>query len=146
VTRPTTSLPPPPARVWGAFAATPHVAGLLAYLGFPAVWALGGHDGQLTDPAGAALTFGIIAAVFGLIVTIAAAVPVALWLRRRGPVSIGHALATGLALGNAPFAFYLLGLVLPATLKPDGYRGAVKSGGRMVGPREQAVDTLRLWT
>jgi hypothetical protein len=95
----------------------PLVAGLLAYAGFPIVWAIGDHDGQLTDPGGAAVAFGVVAAVFGLVVTVAGAVPFALWLRRRGPVSIGHAIAAGLVLGNAPFAFYLVGLVLPATLK-----------------------------
>jgi hypothetical protein len=63
-----------------------------------------------------ARTFGILSGILGLIVTAAGAVPVVLWLMKRGPVSLGQLMTVGLVLGNAPFVLYVVGLVLPLTI------------------------------
>jgi hypothetical protein len=104
-------------RLWLAFAALPPVNAALAYLGFPLVWAMGGHSGRLTDPAGAAFGFALISGVFGFIVTWAGAVPLVAWLAKRGAVSFRQTLVAGVVLGNAPFGAYVLVLVLPATVR-----------------------------
>ena len=103
-------------RLWAAFAILPFVNALVAFVGFPLVWCMGGHTGQLADPAQTARAFAIISGFFGLIVTFGGAVPAVLWLMKRGSISLWHLIAVGLVLGNAPFLFYVIGLVLPATI------------------------------
>jgi hypothetical protein len=103
-------------RVWVAFALLPFADALIGYLGFPLVWYMGGHSGQLVDPEGAARGLGIVAGVLGLLTTLAGAVPIVIWLLQRGPVSLAQLLGVGVLLGNGPFLLYVVGLVLPATV------------------------------
>jgi hypothetical protein len=107
---------PLPYRLLAAFAVLPFVNGLLGFVGFPVVWYIGGHTGRPHDPDQVARTFGILSGILGLIVTAAGAVPVVLWLMKRGPVSLGQLMTVGLVLGNAPFVLYVVGLVLPLTI------------------------------
>jgi hypothetical protein len=102
-------------RLLAAFAVLPFVDGLAAFVGFPVVWYMGGHDGQPYDPAQAARGFAILTGFLGLLVTISGAVPMVFWLMKRGPVSFGQLIAVGLLLGNAPFLIYVVGVVLPMT-------------------------------
>jgi len=99
-----------------AFASVPFVDAVIAYLCFPLVWAMGGHSGRLLDPEGVALSFAIISGVLGLLVTAAGAVPLIIWLSKSRRISLPASLTAGVLLGNAPFAAYLLLLILPATL------------------------------
>jgi hypothetical protein len=104
-------------RFWAACGVLPFLNALVAFVGFPLVWYMVGHTGQqLTDPAQAARAFAIISGFFALIVTFGGAVPAVIWLMKRGPISLWHLIAVGLVLGNAPFLFYVIGLVLPATV------------------------------
>jgi hypothetical protein len=104
-------------RLLGAFAALPVVQALVAFVVFPLVWRLGGHDGFLpVDPDKTARDFAVLTGLLGLLLTFAGAVPVVDWLMRRGRVSLAQLLLVGLLLGNAPFALYVVALVLPATI------------------------------
>ena len=80
----------------------------LGYLAFPIVWWLGNHGAYrpISFPQ-AALAFGTLAGALGLLVMITAAVPIAVWLIRRGQRSIQHFVVAGAVLGNLPFAVYL---------------------------------------
>jgi len=107
---------PYPFRLWAAFAMVPFVDAAVAFLCFPLVWAMGGHAGRLIDPAGAAFAFAVLSGVLGFLVTCAGAVPLVLWLAKRGPISLRKASLPGLLLGNAPFAAFVIAIVLPATI------------------------------
>lgn len=89
---------------------------LVAYIGFPLVWYIGGHAGRPHDPAQAAGAFALLTGFLSLVITIAGAVPVVHWLMKRGPVSLMQLIRVGLILGNAPFLLSVIGLVLPMTL------------------------------
>jgi hypothetical protein len=58
----------------------------------------------------------VVVAVVGVVMTVAGAVPVVYWLMRAGRLRLMNLLLAGLALGNAPFAWYIIGLILPFTL------------------------------
>jgi hypothetical protein len=103
-------------RLWAAFAALPVVNAVVAFLGFPLVWYIGGHTGRLIDPTEAAVSFALLTGLMGLVVTVGGAIPVVLWLMRRGAVSLRQLIAAGVLLGNAPFVLYVIGLVLPLTI------------------------------
>jgi hypothetical protein len=103
-------------RLLTAIALVPFVDAAVAYLGFPFVWAMGGHSGRLIDPDDVAFGFAVISGVLGFLVTCAGAVPFALWLAKRGSISLRKALVAGLLLGNAPFGVFVIALVLPATI------------------------------
>jgi hypothetical protein len=103
-------------RLLMAFAVVPFVDALIGFVGFPLVWYIGGHTGRLHDTAAAARGFAMVTGFAGLVVTVCGAVPVVLWLMKRGPVSLPQLLSAGVLLGNAPFFVYVIGLVLPATL------------------------------
>ena len=65
-------------------------------------------------------------AIVSLVVTVAGAVPTVAWLLTRGRLSITQIIITAVALGNAPFAISVAGVVLfyiagTATLADVGY-------------------------
>jgi hypothetical protein len=75
-------------RVLTAFAVLPVVNAVLAFIGFPIIWWLGGHGGfQPLDSGQAAGGFAMLVGVLGLLVTMSGAMPVVFWLMKRGPVS-----------------------------------------------------------
>jgi hypothetical protein len=92
----------------GALAVLPLFDALLAFVCFPILWWLGGHEGRPADPAAAARAFALLAGALGLLVTAGGAIPVVEWLRRRRALTLGSLSLAGLALGNAPFALYAL--------------------------------------
>jgi hypothetical protein len=99
-----------------AFAAAPLMPAAAMYFGFPLFWNFMGHEGLPVDPTQAARMLGTLSGVCGVCVTAVGAVPVFGWLRRRGSVTLMHAVSAGVVLGNVPFALYLLLLVLPFTI------------------------------
>jgi hypothetical protein len=104
-------------RLLAAFALLPMFDALLGFVLFPVMWELGGHGGfRPADPDQGPRIFAVISGLSGLLVTLCGAIPVVFWLIRRGPVTLRQLLVAGLALGNAPFAVYVLVLIIPSTL------------------------------
>ena len=103
-------------RLWTAFAVLPVITAVLAFLAFPLVWAISGNQGQLVDSNEAAGAFAFVAGFFGCVVTFGGAAPLAFWRLKRGPIPLRQSVVDGLLLGNAPFALYVVGLVLPLTV------------------------------
>lgn len=104
-------------RLLLGFAILPLVQAGVAVLIWPVVWWMGGHGAsRLIDPDGVARGFALLTAILGSIVTIAGAVPVVLWLIRRGRLRLAELLLAGLVLGNAPFGWYVFALVVPITI------------------------------
>jgi hypothetical protein len=101
-------------RLAVGFAVLPPAQALLAYVLFPFFWELAGTF-RPDDAARAAAQMATITGVLGLLTTLVA-VPVVLGLLRRDEATLQRLLIAGLALGNLPFALYLGGLILPATL------------------------------
>jgi hypothetical protein len=99
-----------------AFAAAPLMPAAAMYFGFPLFWIFMGHDGHPVDPSQVAGMLATLSGVCGVFVTVVGAVPVFGWLRRRGRVTLRHAVGAGVVLGNVPFALYLLLLILPFTI------------------------------
>ena len=101
-----------------ALAVLPVFDALLAFVGFPVLWWLGGHEGRPADPSASARAFALLAGALGLLVTAGGAIPVVEWLHRRRALTLGRLSLAGLALGNAPFALYALfiGFVAAARL------------------------------
>jgi hypothetical protein len=98
-----------------AFASAPLLQAVAMYFGFAVFSDFMGH-GRSGYPSRAAANWATITGVCGLLVTVAGAVPIFLWLRRSGRVTLTHSLSAGLVLGNVPFALYLLLLILPFTI------------------------------
>ena len=102
-------------RMMGAYVLMPFVAFVLAYVAEMTLW---GHAGTYVTgttvhtggsaPAAIALSLAMAAALMAVFVTIFGAVPLVLWLIRRGRVSLRQALIAGAALGNAPAAVLLV--------------------------------------
>jgi hypothetical protein len=97
-------------RLWAAFAAVPFVDALVAFFGFPLVWYIGGHTGRPHDATEAAGSFALLIGLMGLVVTAGGAVPIVLWLMKRGAVSLRELITAGVLLGNVPFVLWLLGI------------------------------------
>src|SRR5439155_9744130 len=84
------------------------------------------EGGRWSDPVDAAISFAAGVAIVSLVVTVAGAVPTVAWLLTRGRLSITQIIITAVALGNAPFAISVAGVVLfyiagTATLADVGY-------------------------
>jgi hypothetical protein len=57
-------------------------------------------NSTLSGPVWAARAFGLAAGIYALFVTPLAALPLFVWLRHRGPITLGRTLISGAALGN----------------------------------------------
>ena len=77
----------------------PVVAAGVAFLGFPLIDRRG-----TVNPADAAWSIAIVVFVVALVFVLAAAWPAVLWLAKRGPVKLTHAMLFGVALANVPIA------------------------------------------
>jgi hypothetical protein len=129
----------------------------LGYASFPVVWWLGNHGGfRPIDPQQAAFAFGIVNGVLGLLVMLAAALPVTFWLVRQGHTSVGTFALAGALIGNLPFAAYLYLVVVltfmhlaagtlaqhlasPAALLVSGLRGI------LIGSATGALSGIMFW-
>lgn len=72
--------------------------------------------------------------------TVFGAVPAVLWPLRRGETSLLSLLRAGLILGNAPFALYVVGLVVPLTI---AHVLAGTMEGRWLSASELIAGTVR---
>jgi hypothetical protein len=99
------------------FAVLPLTQALLVYSAFPLLWQFLGHASlRPVNPDQTALAMAITTGLFGVLVTICGAIPVVFWLMGIQRTSFHALVSAGAVLGNAPFAFYVLALVLPATI------------------------------
>lgn len=104
-------------RFLAAVVVVPLFDALLGYLAYPIVWGLGNHgSARVVSPKDPALAFAIWGLVFGCLVMVTAALPLAIWLIHRGHTSIEHFILAGIALGNLPFIVYLA-IVIGATVR-----------------------------
>jgi hypothetical protein len=90
-------------RVFLGFLVQPLVAALFGFVTFPIVEVTGRplYGGFTPDVGEAALAFGLGAGIVGLFVAVFAALPLFVWLRRRGPITLTKTLVSGALLGNA---------------------------------------------
>jgi hypothetical protein len=101
------------ARLFLGFAILPGVDAILAFLVHRIVWSQGPYEGsRWGDPVDAAIAFAAGVAIVAVIVTVAGAVPTVAWLLNRGHVSLRQIVVAAVALGNAPFAISVAGVVL----------------------------------
>ena len=96
----------------------PLVAALFAFVTWPIVEAtrLPPHAKFTGSTLGHAIAVAVQLGVIGFFVAFCAALPLFLWLRRRGPITPGKTLVGGALLGNLPVAFVLLLVALRALL------------------------------
>jgi hypothetical protein len=123
-------------RVVLALAAQPVLAAILAAALYPLV-EFGGRaalNQRPADSSDAMLAFALGVAVVAVGMTVFVAAPLVLWLRRRGPVTVRHALLSGLLLGNAPAAFVIVRIMLAESARTvgsvigsEGWRGGMRA-------------------
>ena len=123
-------------RLLAGFAVAPPTAVFLALVTYDALWYSGMFSGGAPiDSIDAAGSLGMGVGILAVMMTICA-VPSVAWLDGRGPLSLRKVLLLGAALGNAPFAIIVLGVVvahpMSETLSGDigrfwyGFPGAVQ--------------------
>jgi hypothetical protein len=117
-------------RVFLAFLVQPLVAALFGFVTFPIVeftdrQIRGGYSTDLTQ---AAIAFALGTGLVGFFVAPLAALPLFVWLRRRGPLTRAKTLVSGALLGNLPVVILL---VLPQVGWP-GTHGQPLSYGLVV--------------
>ena len=106
--RPLTEAPPlshrEEMRIFLGFLVQPLVAALCGFLAFLVLL----DDGQSFAPSGSTLSgsiwaaraFGLAAGIYAFFVAPLTALPLFVWLRRSGPITLSKTLITGAALGN----------------------------------------------
>jgi flagellar biosynthesis component FlhA len=109
-------------RVFWGIVVQPFVVGGLAFISFPALLLdRGGRTlagGFPADVIDAARSVAIGAGLVALVVALLGALPTAVWLTKRRPVSLGEALLFGLVFGNIPFE---LGTILAGSYGVPGF-------------------------
>jgi hypothetical protein len=98
-------------RITLAFVVQPLVAAVVGFAAFPIVdsWT----PGVTTSPGQAALAFGFATGLVAIFVVPLAALPLFVWLRRRGPITLATTLISGAVLGNVLFVAGLMGGLPP---------------------------------
>src|SRR5215213_8297334 len=101
-------------RLFLAFAVQPFATALLAFVLFPIVEYTGRplYGGQPASFLDGAVAFAMGVGVTALFVTVLAALPLFVWLQKRGPVTSEQVFASGAILGNLPSALIMASLVL----------------------------------
>jgi hypothetical protein len=97
------------ARIVAAFAVVPAVVFVVARLGYPIVWYMSGHGGQVISPSDPATSFAGVTAIIGVLVTLFGAVPAFVWMKKRGPLSLSRTIGAGIVLGNCPTVVIAIG-------------------------------------
>ena len=96
----------------------PFVAALFGFVTWPIVAAirLSPHAKFAGTTLGNAFAVAVQLGVVAFLVAFCAALPLFLWLTRRGPITFSKTLISGALLGNLPVAFVLLLIALRALL------------------------------
>ena len=87
----------------------PFVSAAIGFLLFPFVAA--GIGGRPVDMLDGAIAFGLGMGIASLLVIVFGALPLLVWLLKRGPVTLRHALLSGAALGNLPVLLIVIRLL-----------------------------------
>jgi hypothetical protein len=97
-------------RVGAGLLVQPVVAAALAFATFPLLERTGRtlYGGMSVDLFDAGIAVAAGAGMLAFFVAFVGALPLFLWLARRGTISLTHALLCGLALGNAPLLPFIL--------------------------------------
>lgn len=92
-------------RLFAGFAVQPFAAAILGFIVFPLIeLTLPDTTGGHSTGGAASIAFG---AGFAAIVVTACALPVVLWLLKRGPLKLTHVLCGGAVLGNLPLVIIM---------------------------------------
>jgi len=109
-------------RVAIALLLMPFVSAALGFLLFPLVALT--VEGTPVDMIDGAVAFGLGIGIASLLITGLVALPLLVWLLKRGPVTRRHALLAGAVLGNlpwVPFAIRLLSIGLGPEVLTGGH-------------------------
>ena len=123
------STPAEETRCFVGVVVQPLLAAGLAFFGFP-IFLLDTQGrtlagSQASDVVGAAASVAFVVGVVAFLVTVALALPTAVWLMKRRRISVLQAAGFGLGFGNLPFG---LGTLLAGTYGVSGFlRGAAFS-------------------
>jgi len=99
--------------VAGFFVVPPSIAAL-TFLGYLAIWDIGGPGalGSVPfDPVDSALSLATGVGVIAVVVTVFGAVPIVAWLNRRRALTLRTLLLVGAILGNLPFILIVLAVL-----------------------------------
>lgn len=106
-------------RVFLGLLVQPFLAAALTYLAFPVIDATGRplYGGRAGDSSDAAIALSLGVAVVAAVITVAAALPTAVWFMKRTTITLGRAALFGLLLGNIPV---VVGSILAGSYGPAG--------------------------
>jgi hypothetical protein len=107
-------------RLVAAFVITPPAAAVVMFVIYLGLWYGGARtvfEGTPIDPIDSAGALALGVGIIAVVVTIFGAVPSVTWLIRRGPLSLRKLLVLGAALGNAPFAAIVAGILVTHLVK-----------------------------
>ena len=105
-------------RVFVGFLVQPIVAAAYGFLAFPIVDATGRmlEGGHTPEPTQAAVAFGLGTGLVAVFVMVFGGLPLFMWLRRRGPITMTKTLVSGALLGNLPTLVIIVWAALRTTL------------------------------
>ena len=110
-------------RVAIALLLMPFVSAALGFLLFPLLALT--MEGRPADMIDGAVAFGLGMGIAAVLVIVFGALPLLVWLLKRGPVTLRHALLAGAVLGNlpwVPFAIRLLSMGLGWEVLTGGHQ------------------------
>jgi hypothetical protein len=96
-------------RILAAFTTVPIVVFVVTRVAWPIVWYMSGNSGQIISPSDPATSFAALTAFVGVLVTLFGAMPVFVWMKKRGPVSLWRTIGAGIVLGNTPMVAIAIG-------------------------------------
>lgn len=112
-----------PGRVVFAFFLQPLVAALIAFALFPVIQYMLPGGGSPVDSMDAAVSVAAGAALAAVFVVAFGAVPLFVWMARRGPITLRKTLLAGAALGNLPGVLVAVSLSLNPAAAASGPAG-----------------------
>ena len=141
-------------RLLSGFALMPLAAAAFAFAAYALLWQAGPDSMsgfKPSDPIASAVSIGMAVGLVAVLVTVFGAVPLVMWLLRRGPLALSRVLLAGAILGIAPLAIgilVMLGASLARGTMPEhvgdawyGWEGMIRTTtvGLFVGVTSAAV-------
>jgi hypothetical protein len=122
-------------RLTLGFAALPPAMGLVMFFTCLVLWGVGAWAFDGPPSFDAAIGLGLAVSVIAALVTVFGAVPAVLWLIRRRNLSLRTLLLAGMALGNAPLAIIVAGILARQAIRGNLLSDAGLSFGWFVAIR-----------